>query len=232
MPTTLPPPEEKAARVQRMFDRIAPDYDRMNRLLTARSDQRWRRGLLDRLQVGPSDRVLDLACGTGDFSEMAVARGAAVVGLDFAGAMLARAALRVPAAGLVRGDALHLPLADGSVSVVVSGFALRNFVSLPPAFAEAARVLEPGGRIGLLEVDRPRSALVRTGHGLYFNRVVPLVGGLLSSDRNAYRYLPESAAYLPPEPELIAMLRAAGFARIAKRRHMFGAIQAITAVRQ
>jgi len=215
-----------------MFDRIAPDYDRMNRILTGRSDQRWRRALLDRLHVGPSDRVLDLACGTGDFSELAADRGARVLGLDFAGAMLAVAARRVPAAQLVRGDALHLPLREGSVSVVVSGFALRNFVSLPPAFAEAARALQPGGRMGLLEVDRPRSGFVRAGHGVYFNRVVPFIGGLLSSDRQAYRYLPESATYLPEEGELLAMLRAAGFSQIVKRRHMFGAIQAITAVRR
>lgn len=186
---------------------------------------------MSRLSVGPDDTVLDLACGTGDFSEMAESRGANVIGLDFAGAMLRVATERVPGALLVRGDALALPLADACVSVVVSGFALRNFVSLQPAFEEAARVLGPGGRLGLLEVDQPPNRAVRAAHSVYFDRIVPRLGGWLSSDSAAYRYLPESAVYLPSERELVRTLRAAGFHRIVKRRHMMGAVQAVTAVK-
>ena len=106
---------------------------------------------------------------------------------------------------LVQGDAQRLPFADGCFDAAVSGFALRNFASLPVAFAELARVLRPGARFGLLEVDRPDNRLIRSGHSFYFNHVVPVVGGVLSSDMAAYRYLPASAAYLPARDELLAM---------------------------
>ena len=227
----LPEADEKAAAVRSMFDRIAPSYDRMNRIITLGFDQRWRRSLIDALGVDGSDTVLDLACGTGDFALMARERGARVIGLDFAGAMLAAARERCPeAVTLVRGDALRLPLADGSVSVAVSGFALRNFVAIPPVLDELARVLRPGGRIGLLEVDEPRSGLLRLGHGVYFQRVVPALGALLSDGR-AYRYLPASAAYLPDGEGLRDMLAGAGFTSIEKRSHLGGAAQSITAAR-
>ena len=227
----LPEADEKAAAVRSMFDRIAPSYDRMNRIITLGFDQRWRRSLIDALRVDSSDTVLDLACGTGDFALMARERGARVIGLDFAGAMLAAARERCPEAiALVRGDALRLPLADGSVSVAVSGFALRNFVAIPPVLDELARVLRPGGRAGLLEVDEPRSGLLRLGHGVYFQRVVPALGALLSDGR-AYAYLPASASYLPEGEGLRDMLAEAGFTSIEKRSHLGGAAQSITAVR-
>jgi demethylmenaquinone methyltransferase/2-methoxy-6-polyprenyl-1,4-benzoquinol methylase len=229
--SALPPPAEKAATVRDMFDRISPSYDRVNRLMTFNADQRWRRELVCRLRVGPGDLVLDLACGTGDFAEICRKAGATAVGLDFSRGMLNAANRRFPGLGIfVQGDALRLPFADGSFTAAVSGFALRNFVAIPPVLDELARVLKPGGRVGLLEVDRPRNPLVAAGHGLYFNRIVPFVGGLIA-DRKAYRYLPQSASYLPPEAELRAMLEAAGFARTRKRSPMFGAIQSVSAVR-
>lgn len=217
--------------VQRMFDRIAPRYDRMNRLLTGGMDVRWRRRAVRLLRVSQSDRVLDLACGTGDFSRMAAARGARVVGLDFSRRMLIAADGRgEESSQLVQGDALRLPFGDGGFDVALCGFAFRNFASIPPVLAEVARVLKPGGRFGVIEVDRPGSAMVRAGHGLYFNRLVPLIGGLLS-DREAYRYLPESVTYLPPAEELAAMFRAAGFIRLRKDSQMMGAIQSLFAVK-
>lgn len=228
--TSLPAADDKHRSVRAMFDRIAPRYDLMNRLLSLGLDQRWRRVALDLAAVGPGDLVVDLACGTGDLSELARARGAAVLGVDFAFNMLQGARRRGIDGGFVQGDGTCLPLADGSCDVVTSGFALRNFVALPPVFAELARVLRPGGRVALLDVDRPRSALVRAGHALWFDRVVPLVGGLLS-DRAAYRYLPESTVYLPPEAELLAMLGAAGFEDVGKRRLLGGAAQILTGVR-
>ena len=228
----LPPPEEKARAVRVMFDRISPSYDRVNRLMTFGADQRWRMALVERLGVSPADVVLDLACGTGDFVELCRARGALAVGLDFSRGMLEQAAARSgETSAWVQGDALRLPFRDGVFTAAVSGFALRNFVAIPPVLAELARVLEPGGRLGLLEVDRPRNPLVAAGHRFYFQKVVPRVGGLLA-DRAAYHYLPESAAYLPEEAEMVRMLREAGFRRIRKQRPMFGAIQSITAVRQ
>jgi demethylmenaquinone methyltransferase / 2-methoxy-6-polyprenyl-1,4-benzoquinol methylase len=214
-----------------MFDRIAPRYDRMNRMLTLRMDQRWRRRLVRGLGIERTHTVLDLACGTGDFAEMVAPHARQVIGLDFSFGMLERARERLdPGIELVHGDALNLPLETNSIDVAVSGFALRNLDNLPAAFAELARVVRPGGRLGLLEVDRPASRPVALGHSLYFDRFVPLVGSVLS-DRKAYQYLPKSTTYLPPEPELLAMIRAAGFGRLRKRTAMMGAAQLIVAVR-
>jgi demethylmenaquinone methyltransferase/2-methoxy-6-polyprenyl-1,4-benzoquinol methylase len=233
MAMTLPPAAEKAVIVEEMFDRIAPHYDRMNRLLTFGLDQAWRRVTLDRIRVGRDDLVLDLACGTGDFAEMCRARGARVIATDYAARMLEHAAargVRGKRVHLVRSDAMRLPIRGASCDALVCGFALRNFAKLQPAFDEMGRVLRPGGRIGLLEVDKPSNGIVRFGHSLYFDRVVPLVGRVLA-DRKAYQYLPESAAYLPPWPKMKRMLERAGFADVRREQAMLGAIQIVTGVR-
>jgi demethylmenaquinone methyltransferase / 2-methoxy-6-polyprenyl-1,4-benzoquinol methylase len=227
---TLPSPTEKAAVVEAMFDRIAPHYDRMNRLMTFGLDQRWRRRTLERIGLQAGELVLDVACGTGDFAEMCRSLGADVIATDYAANMLTHAKKRGMDGILVRGDATSLPIATGAFDAVVCGFALRNFASLQPAFDEMARVLRPGGRVGLLEVDKPSSAVIRLGHSIYFDRVVPVVGSLLA-DRKAYSYLPESAAYLPPWPRLKAMLEKAGFADVRHHREMLGAVQVVTGVR-
>jgi demethylmenaquinone methyltransferase/2-methoxy-6-polyprenyl-1,4-benzoquinol methylase len=229
-PGVLPEREEKRRVVQRMFDRIAPRYDAMNRLITFGLDQRWRRVALETIGVGPGDRVLDLACGTGDLAAAALKRGARVVGLDFAAQMLQLAGSRGLIGRLVRGDAERLPLPDRWATCATCGFALRNFVALPTVFHELARVVETGGRIALLEVDRPRHPILRFGHRLYFERMVPALGGWLA-DRDAYRYLPASAAYLPDFPALRAALRHAGFRAIVKHSLMLGSVQLITARR-
>jgi len=231
MPPRLPDAAEKRNAVQRMFDRIAPRYDRMNRLISAGLDQRWRRVALERAGVAAGDLVVDLACGTGDLSEAARARGAQVVGVDFAREMLRGARRRRIDARFVQGDGAALPLRDASATVLCCGFALRNFVSLPEIFGEAARVLRPGGRLVLLEVDRPVNPLVRAGHSLYFDRLVPALGALLS-DRAAYAYLPRSTAYLPPAPALRASLEAAGFERVERRSLLLGAVQLLFALRR
>jgi len=230
MTRSLPAPPDKAAVVQAMFDRIAPRYDLLNRLLTFRLDQRWRRLALRLTAVGPADVVVDIGCGTGDMSALAAATGARVIGVDFAARMLAGARARGVSAALVRADGTAVPLRTGSATVVTSAFVLRNVVSIPGLLEESARLLAPGGRLALLEVDAPRWALARWGHALYFNRVVPAIGGLLS-DRTAYRYLPDSAAYLPDERRLLAMIAAAGFTGIAKHRLGGGAAQLLIARR-
>jgi len=226
----LPLPDHKHAVVRTMFDRIAPRYDRMNRLLTIGLDQRWRRAALDAIGVGAGDRVIDLAAGTGDLAELAQARGARVIAVDFAAEMLRNAKGRGVAASLVQADAEHLPLRDGSATAAVCGFALRNFVSLPGIFRELARVLASGGRIAFIEVDRPTTPVVRQGHAFYFDRVVPFVGGLLS-DRAAYSYLPQSTAYLPPAARMRAMLEEAGFEMLERRTRLLGSVQILTGVR-
>jgi demethylmenaquinone methyltransferase/2-methoxy-6-polyprenyl-1,4-benzoquinol methylase len=214
-----------------MFDRIAPRYDRMNRLLTGGLDQRWRARALEAIAVGPGDTVVDLACGTGDLAERAAARGARAIGVDFAPEMLRGAARRRIPALLVQADAARLPLPDGCASALTCGFALRNFVSLPGIFEEVARVLAPAGRFAFIEVDRPRHATLRALHSLYFDRIVPRLGALLS-DRTAYAYLPQSTAYLPPEAELLAWLHKSGFERLHKMPLLLGAAQIVTGVRR
>ncbi len=231
MSDILPPDAEKAASVRAMFDLIAPRYDRLNRWLSLSLDQYWRRKTIRTIAVCPSDVVLDLACGTGDLSELAAATGAQVVGVDFARNMLVGATQRRINAAFVHADANALPLLSASVSVVLSGFALRNFVSIPRTLQEAARVLKPGGRLALLEVDTPHNACLKWGHSFYFQRIVPILGGLIS-DRKSYTYLPRSVVYLPQEVELLEMVRAAGFEQVVKGRLSGGVAQLVTAVRK
>jgi len=226
----LPTGHDKHVAVRTMFDRIAPRYDLMNRLVSLGLDQGWRRLAIDLVAVGPSDRVLDLACGTGDLSEAMRKRGAQVIGVDLARQMLRGALARRIDARFANADARDLPLATASIDVVTCGFALRNFVSLPDVFNEMARILRPGGRIALIEVDRPGSNFVRVAHSLYFDRFVPWLGARLS-DEDAYRYLPASTAYLPSPEELFAMLGKAGFREVEKTRLLLGSAQILTGVR-
>ncbi len=227
---SLPPAEQKREFVRTIFNRIAPRYDLLNRIMTLGLDQSWRRAALDAVGLKPGERVVDLATGTGDLAELACARGAQAIGVDFAGGMLRAARGRRPYGLFVQADACQLPFGDASAAVVTCGFALRNFTDLNAVFAECARILEPGGRLVLLEVDEPRSRLLRWGHALHFQHLVPRLGAWLS-DREAYRYLPASTTYLPREEELLARLEAAGFTRVSKRRHLFGAAQQIRATR-
>lgn len=228
MPETLPEGDEKVAAVRGMFDAIAPRYDLVNRIMTFRMDVGWRRRTVRSLGIRPGDTVVDLACGTGDLCRELAAQGARPIGVDLSFGMLAAARTSAP---LVQGDALGLPLPDGSVDGITCGFALRNFASLPPFFAELARVVRPGGRIALLEVAEPPNPLLRFGHGIYFGKVVPLVGGLLS-DPAAYRYLPRSVAYLPDPGTMLGQLADAGFVQVERRLLSVGIAQLVTAARR
>jgi demethylmenaquinone methyltransferase/2-methoxy-6-polyprenyl-1,4-benzoquinol methylase len=227
----LPSAADKAAMVEAMFDRIAPRYDLMNRVLTFRLDQRWRAAAVRFAGVRAGDVVIDLGCGTGDMCLLAARAGARVIGVDFAAGMLATARRRGVSALMVRADAAALPLASACARVVTSAFALRNFVDIQQVLTEAARVLIPGGRLALLEVDAPSSALSRIGHAFYFKRIVPLLGALLS-DRAAYAYLPCSTAYLPVESELLRLVERTGFRRVTKHALSAGVAQLILAVRR
>jgi len=223
----LPQGEAKVRAVEAMFDAIAPRYDLLNRILTFGMDVGWRKRAVRSLELPPGSTVLDLACGTGDLCRELQARGHLAVGVDRSAGMLAAARTGAP---LVRGDCLAMSFPDAAVDGVVCGFALRNFESLGPFFAECARVLRPGGRMALLEVATPANPILALGHRMYFGRVVPIVGGLLS-DRDAYRYLPKSVAYLPPPPEILDMLRAAGFTDVRRRALSTGISQLLTATR-
>jgi demethylmenaquinone methyltransferase / 2-methoxy-6-polyprenyl-1,4-benzoquinol methylase len=226
-PETLPEGDEKVRAVRDMFDAIAPRYDVVNRLMTFRMDVRWRRRTVRSLALPAGSRVLDLACGTGDLCRDLHTGGLRPLGFDLSFGMLAAARTSAP---LAQADALRLPVADGRADGVTCGFALRNFVALAPFLAELARVVRPGGRIGLLEVGTPGNPLLRWGHSVYFGKVVPVIGGLLS-DPAAYRYLPRSVAYLPETGRLLDMVAAAGFADVDRVALSTGIAQLITATR-
>lgn len=226
-PEQLPQGEEKVRAVRSMFDTIAPRYDMVNRIMTLRLDVRWRKRTVRDLALDPGAKVIDLACGTGDFCVDLTNAGLTPIGYDISFGMLSAA--RTPAP-LVHADILRLPMPDASVDGATCGFALRNLVELPAFFAELGRVVRPGGRIGLLDVAEPENRLLRWGHGLYFGKIVPKIGGMLS-DRNAYAYLPKSVAYLPEPEEMIAGLGEAGFVDVDRRLLPPGAAQLLTATR-
>ncbi len=226
----LPSGAAKRRAVREMFDAIAPRYDLVNRIMTLRLDVAWRRRTVRELALPTGSLVVDLACGTGDLCRELARLGHHGIGFDFSMGMLRAAPRGAAAAPLVNADVLELPLPDSALDGATCGFALRNLTAVPLLFAELARVLRSGGRIGLLEVDSPTNPVLRWGHGLYFGRVVPLIGGLLS-DRDAYRYLPESVAYLPPPEELLAGLRSAGFVDVRRHQLSAGIAQLITATR-
>jgi demethylmenaquinone methyltransferase / 2-methoxy-6-polyprenyl-1,4-benzoquinol methylase len=209
----LPQGEDKARTVRDLFDTIAPRYDLVNRVMTFGMDVGWRRRTVRELHLPSGSLVFDLACGTGDLCRELQRVGYRAVGLDFALGMLREARTDVP---LVQADALRLPFRDASADGITCGFALRNVVSLPELFAELARVVRPGGSVALLDASRPDNRVLRAGHALYFEKVVPLIGGAIS-DRAAYRYLPRSMA------EMVGMLRAVGFPSI-RRLQLSGGI--------
>jgi demethylmenaquinone methyltransferase/2-methoxy-6-polyprenyl-1,4-benzoquinol methylase len=223
----LPEGEEKTARVRSMFDAIAPRYDMVNRLMTFGLDQSWRRQTVSALALPEDSLLLDVACGTGDLTRLARHRHYRVIGADLSRGMLVANNTGAP---LLQADCSRLPFSDGAFDGLVCGYALRNFSDLPGALAEMARVIRPGGRLGMLEVDAPTSRLLRTGYDVWFTRVVPVIGAALS-DREAYDYLPRSVAYLPPTPVLRRLLSEAGFSGVGIRPLAGGLSQLVYATR-
>ena len=223
----LPQGEEKARVVRRLFDTISPRYDLVNRVMTFGMDVGWRRRTVRELRLPGRSLVLDLACGTGDLCRELASAGYRPVGLDFSHGMLTAARTDAP---LVEADILRLPVSDAAADGVTCGFALRNVVSLEEFFGETARVVRPGGRVALLDVSEPDNAALRAGNAVYFRRVVPLIGGLLS-DGDAYRYLPRSTAYLPPPDEMLRMLRQAGFPDAVRHQLTGGLTQLLVGTR-
>jgi demethylmenaquinone methyltransferase/2-methoxy-6-polyprenyl-1,4-benzoquinol methylase len=197
-----------------MFDRIAPVYDAMNRVMTAGLDRRWRR-LAVREVVWPGDRVLDACCGTGDLAVEAERQGGRVVGLDFSERMLERARRKSGAIEWVRGDALALPFEDGEFDAATVGFGVRNLADLEAGLRELARVLRPGGRLAVLEITRP-TGILRPFFRLWFDVLVPLLGRVLPGGQ-AYTYLPASVRRFPGPDDLSALLERAGFADVRHR---------------
>ena len=200
--------------VRGMFDRIAPVYDAMNRVMTAGLDRAWRRLTVEAV-VQPGDRVLDACCGTGDLALAAEREGGVVTGLDFSPKMLERARRKSETITWVEGDLLELPFEDGSFDAATVGFGVRNVADLEAALAELRRVLRPGGRLAILEITQPRG-LLRPFFSLWFDRIVPLLGKVLPGGR-AYTYLPASVRRFPGAEELVSLLERTGFQHVRVR---------------
>lgn len=213
---------EQAQRIREMFAAIATRYDLLNHLLSGNVDRRWRSLLVKRVAttLPVSDaRILDVACGTGDLS-LALDAGteAEVMGLDFCRPMLEIAAAKSKDRGLtipfVEGDALNLPFGDQSFDGVSIAFGLRNLASLEEGLRELLRILRPGGTVAVLEFSRPRAPILRPLFRLYFTKILPLFGGLISGSKSAYQYLPDSVARFPDQSSLAEMMKGIGFTEV------------------
>jgi demethylmenaquinone methyltransferase/2-methoxy-6-polyprenyl-1,4-benzoquinol methylase len=212
--------------VRRMFDNIAPVYDAMNRTMTAGLDRRWRRITAEEV-VRPGDAVLDACCGTGDLALACARAGGRVTGLDFSERMLERARRKAPQLEWVSGDVLALPFADASFEAATVGFGARNVEDLERALRELRRVLCDGGRLGILEITRPRG-LLAPFYRLWFDGVVPLIGKLLPGG-SAYTYLPASVRRFPGPEELSTLISGAGFDAVRYRTFAGGIVALHTA---
>jgi demethylmenaquinone methyltransferase/2-methoxy-6-polyprenyl-1,4-benzoquinol methylase len=215
--------------VAAMFDGVARRYDLTNTVLTAGMDRRWRALTREALRVGPGDRVLDLAGGTGVSAAEIARSGAYSVAADFSLGMLRTGAWRrVP---MVAADALHLPFADAAFDAVCISFGLRNVADPGRALAEMARVTRPGGRLVVCEFSRPGWAPYRAAYHAALGTVLPLVAGRVSSNPDAYRYLGESITTWDAQPVLARRIAASGWREVAWRNLVGGAVALHRAVR-
>lgn len=231
-----PPADEvskDARRIAGMFDSIAPRYDLLNRLLSAGFDRRWRTRAIRSLGLSGKETLLDLCTGTGDVA-LTARRGSRnarhVIGVDFAAAMLRIASQKTQVAGerdtidLLRGDAMRLPLRDGSVDAVTMAFGIRNVENVGAACREIHRVLRHDGRLAILEFSIPTMPVVRQAYVSYFTRVLPMLGRFLSAHATAYSYLPASVATFPAPDRFAGLLRDAGFVEVSADRLTFGIV--------
>ena len=219
-----------------MFDGIAPTYELVNTVTSGARDAAWRQEMVRLAKIRPEDVLLDVACGTGDVVRTFAAapdRPQRIIGLDFSAAMLARAASRpVSGSAFIQADALRVPLADASVSIVTCAFGVRNFKDLRAGLAEMARILRPGGRAVVLEFCVPRRRVFRELYLFYVNRILPWLATCISRDHTgAYRYLPRSVISFPNTDEVVAAFQSAGFAEVAVRPLTWGIVAIYVAVR-
>lgn len=217
-------------KIQTMFNRISPRYDFLNRLLSGGHDMRWRKQATDLLGDLRHKRALDLCCGSGDFLSIFSHRygdDIDLFGVDFASQMLELAARRLghdhhAPPLLCQADALALPFGSDSLDAVTIGFGIRNIQDKPSALREIARVLAPGGRLAIVEPAVPRRALARSLFGFYFKRVMPLIGGAISGDYGAYKYLNDSVMSFPSPEEFLDLMKQAGLGETRAIPRLFG----------
>ncbi len=224
---------DKAARVRRMFNGIAPRYELVNSLFSVGLDSAWRRKAVQLAAVCKDDVCLDVACGTGDFARSFASAGVrAVVGCDFAHRMLMRAVGKARGSLWCEADALRLPFPSASFSIASCAFGVRNFADLDAGLAEMFRVLRPGGRVVILEFTRPRNVAARTIYEFYSRRIMPVAATLISGDKSgAYRYLPSSVvSFLRPE-EMCTRMHRAGFATARATSLTMGIVTVYVATR-
>ncbi len=209
-----------------MFDRIARRYDLLNTVLSAGSDARWRRRTAGAVVQGPGDSVLDIACGSGKLAVAVQRRATAglVVGLDFSSGMLEVARRSAPGPGYTRGDGLALPFPDDSFDGATIAFGLRNLADPLQGLREMRRVVRPGGRMAVLEFVRPGTSPVGRLYRLYLRRALPLVGGWISSERQAYRYLSDTVDTYRTPPQLVELAGAAGWSEVSLRLLTLGTV--------
>jgi demethylmenaquinone methyltransferase / 2-methoxy-6-polyprenyl-1,4-benzoquinol methylase len=223
---------EHAGRVREMFATIATRYDLLNHLLSVNVDKRWRRIVAKRVREKLPNRkestILDVACGTGDLAQtLFEITGARIVASDFCRPMLKIAASKVETQiRFVEGDALCLPFYDSAFEAVTIAFGLRNFSSLEGGLREIHRVLKRGGWVAVLEFSRPVNPIIRPLFGLYFTRILPLMGGLISGSRSAYSYLPDSVQRFPDQQHLSRLMSEAGFEQV-EFQNLSGGIAAL-----
>lgn len=229
----------KSDQVRRMFDSIAPAYDWMNRAMTFGVDRRWRRKAVDIVAAGKPGRIIDIATGTGDLA-IALARRATeatVTGIDLSEGMIAIGRRKISEAGLdgriklIAGDCLEMPEPDRSADAITVAYGVRNFEHLDRGYAEMLRVLRPGGLLCVIELSVPVNPLVKPFYKFYTRVLIPALGRVISKDRRAYTYLPESIAAVPQGDDMLRLISEAGFTDASFRRLTFGVCTIYTARR-
>lgn len=234
------PLDKAPSRIAGMFDAIASSYDLLNTVLSAGLDRRWRAAAIRTLGLTGRERVLDVCAGTADVclgAAKAMPGAARVVGVDFAGAMLAKGHEKIASAGLsstiqlVRGDAMHLPVATGSVDAATISFGIRNVQGTADGLAELVRALRPGGRLAILEFGLPQAPGLKQLYEWYFLSVLPRIGRMISKHGGAYTYLPASVGAFPYGDDFVRLLREAGFVDAEARPLTLGIVYLYTARR-
>ncbi len=220
----------KKEKIEKLFDKIAPDYDKLNHILSLNIDKGWRsKAVREIIDKDTPLNILDVACGTGDFTiEIAkkAAAGSKMTGIDLSEGMMSIGREKLAAAGieatLEQGDCEALKYSEGTFDRISVGFGVRNFENLPTGLKEMHRVLKPGGKLVILELSVPSNAFIRWCYKLYFLKILPVIGGLISGERGAYEYLPASVLHFPAPDKFQAMLREAGFAEVKHKALTLG----------